>query len=302
MAKIYWDRNATGTGSGGNWVNAKSDPALFNSYTFGGSASADEHVFANGTPWPITATKVEPSSLNMLTIHGENNGNGSTEPPWITCLVPAGAVGGWQEIDPVYAVHPNAGTGAAATRVLKPGSKLWHTYNSFSGEFSGAYRNGAGETFWGRRCRMVNNAAGAAQNAPAQDYAYGEPNFGGVCVYLTAGNPDSNATLLKRPAAVDSDVWTFMRPLGGLDIYDMGFKDNDFALNIQNSTASSLSPNVRIFRNKFLGCRKGLAIIALRDGMRVVDGRRAEAELRALLVDAAEIFAEPTSAPPLGAP
>ena len=167
-------------------------------YTFGGSGTADEHIFANGTPWPITATKTEPSSANMLTIRGADNGNGSSEPPWITCFVPAGTVGGWIEIDPVYAIHPNAGTGATASRVPKPGSKLWHTYNSFNGTFVGSYRNGAGETFWGRRCRMVDNANGAAENAPAQDYAHGVPNFGGQCVYLTAGNPDTNATLLKR--------------------------------------------------------------------------------------------------------
>ena len=265
MATVYWDRNATGTGSGGNWSNAKSDPALFNSTTFGGSSTADEHIFANGTPWPITATKTEPSSANMLTIRGADNGNGSTEPPWITCFVPAGTVGGWAEIDPAYAIHPNAGTGATATRVLKPGSKLWHTYNSFNGTFVGSYRNGAGETFWGRRCRMVADANGADENAPAQDYAHGVPNFGGQCVYLTAGNPDTNATLLKRPSGVSTEPWKFMRPLGGLDVYDMGFKDSDFALNVENSTAGSLSPNVRIFRNKFRGCRKGVSLIGTRD-------------------------------------
>ena len=256
---VYFDRNAIGTGSGGNPTNAISDPAIFRAYAFAPTTDT-EFRFANGAGWPFTTNKVEPGSAGKVTLTSYDNGSGSTQWPYFYCYENAGTIGGWIEIDPAYAVSPNTVNGGAASRVPMPGSKLWHTNGSIGGNFVGAYRLASGELKWGRRCRMLTDATGAPKNAPAQDYAWGEPTFGGLCVYLTAGNPDANTTVLRRPAGVtDSDMWTFNNPIGGFEMSGLEFAETDFALTLQ-STGTNVISGVNVHHNKFRHSRKGFAL------------------------------------------
>ena len=259
MPTLKYDRNATGTGSGGSWLNAISDPAVLMSAAMSASSGGTvRHEFARGdNPWPFTINKTIAQGTERMEIVGVDPGNGSTRKPRFTFLVDESPITGFIRIQ--------AGSALTSATVDGTGtSNLWWSPNTPNG-WSGAFRASAtGKIFFGRRTKVKASdaqAKGAAPNVPNTDWQYGYPSYGGILIYLSLGNPQSFAQFVRRPTGLNEKMLLVNRPVGGLEIAGMEFTDSDFALLVQNSTSSSLIDNVWIHDNDFVRSRKGCTII-----------------------------------------
>ena len=274
MPTLKYDRNATGTGSGGSWVNAISNPATFLATQLsGGGGETRRHEFAMGdNPWPFTANKTENEGSARLEIVGVDPGNGSTQKPRFPCYEDVSGLTGWVEVNPAWIGYPNATNGGNAAVVAQPGSNLWYRAAGGPARWAGAFRVG-GELLWGRRCRSYIYANDPGPNSPvipSSNYQYGTVAStesgvtrgpGGFLVYWDGAGDPSSFTWMARPSGVsNTDVWTINRPVGGLELANLDFTENDFPINVLNSTANSLIENVWVHHNSFRRCRKGFSV------------------------------------------